>query len=534
MHRDVRRWTRIRSRILLDKWSKRRVIREYGISWSTLKKMLAFSFPPDHKRKQPRKPTDCTLRIRSSHADQEQLCLDILSYLANATNGDMRSILSAVSSLNPRQASTSSLVMLRERLQAEGFGTTSLSHRHSVDIAVRDWIVRVMQGEHGLPEIRTEVGDVPKLEMLLEKAKNGTLKERNRALSVLTRLRKIPIRVAARCLRVSYNSIAKHWNVYLQQGVQSLFVSYHSARIPKSQEESVKMAVFTVLHSPPKIFNINRTTWKMCDLQKCIAQNGMHLSREVIRTVIKSAGYKWRHAKIVLTSTDPEYREKLKRIQEILSNLKDDERFFSIDEFGPFAVKAKGGRKLVAPNEYPSVPQRQKSKGWLIITAALELSRNQVTHFYSRKKDTEEMIKLLYKLLEEHKACSKIYLSWDAASWHASKLLYKIVEQVNSTPYRREHGTAFVELAPLPASAQFLNVIESVFSGMAKAIIHNSDYAIVDDAITAIDRYFLERNAWFQKHPKRAGKKIWGNELVPAVFDETQNCKDARWSNSRR
>jgi len=29
---------------------------------------------------------------------------------------------------------------------------------------------------------------------------------------------------------------------------------------------------------------------------------------------------------------------------------------------------------------------------------------------------------------------------------------------------------------PLPAGAQFLNVIESVFSGMARAIIHNSDY----------------------------------------------------------
>jgi hypothetical protein len=33
-----------------------------------------------------------------------------------------------------------------------------------------------------------------------------------------------------------------------------------------------------------------------------------------------------------------------------------------------------------------------------------------------------------------------------------------------------------VDTAPLPAGAQFLNVIESVFSGMARAIIHNSDY----------------------------------------------------------
>jgi hypothetical protein len=37
-------------------------------------------------------------------------------------------------------------------------------------------------------------------------------------------------------------------------------------------------------------------------------------------------------------------------------------------------------------------------------------------------------------------------------------------------------GGPTVETAPLPSGAQFLNVIESVFSGLARSIIHNSDY----------------------------------------------------------
>lgn len=123
-----------------------------------------------------------------------------------------------------------------------------------------------------------------------------------------------------------------------------------------------------------------------------------------------------------------------------------------------------------------------------------------------------------------------MYFSWDAASWHASKLLYKTVEEVNSVQYRKDNGTPFVALAPLPASAQFLNVIESVFSGMAKAIIHNSDYESLEMAMVAINHYFADRNAFFNQHPKRAGKKIWGKEITPAVFDETQNCKDPLWS----
>ena len=87
-------------------------------------------------------------------------------------------------------------------------------------------------------------------------------------------------------------------------------------------------------------------------------------------------------------------------------------------------------------------------------------------------------------------------------------------------------GGPHVETAPLPAGAQFLNVIESVFSGMARAIIHNSDYTSLDKAKAAIDRYFAERNHHFRQHPRRAGKKLWGSEREPAVFSEANNCKN--------
>jgi hypothetical protein len=297
----------------------------------------------------------------------------------------------------------------------------------------------------------------------------------------------------------------------------------------KANDKANIEAVFSVLHSPPSEFGINRTSWRMDDLKKCLAERGVFLGQATIRRIIKAAGYTWRRAKVVLTSNDPRYRQKLKRIQAVLSLLREDERFFSIDEFGPFAVKMKGGRKLVAPDEYPSVPQFQKSKGWLILTAALELSTNQVTHFYSQDKNTDEMIRLLDVLLTAYRGCSRIYLSWDAASWHISKKLKQRVYKINTRSYRQKHDTPRVKLMPLPASAQFLNVIESVFSGMARAIIHNSNYGSVDRAKSAIDQYFKERNEYFQKHPKPAGRKIWGNEPSQPQFSEANNCKDRRF-----
>ena len=226
----------------------------------------------------------------------------------------------------------------------------------------------------------------------------------------------------------------------------------------------------------------------------------------------------------MLTSTDPEYREKYQHIQDILSSLKDDERFFSIDEYGPFAIKKKAGRILAEPGAQPTVPQWQKSKGWLILTAALELSRNQVTHFYSKVKNTGEMIRMAEVLVNQYADARKLYISWDAASWHISKELKMHIKEHNEKV--EINKLPLVELAPLPASAQFLNVIESVFSGMARSIIHNSDYASAEAAMEAIDCYFRERNQHFLNNPKRAGDKIWGLERTSSEFSASNNCKD--------
>ena len=70
-------------------------------------------------------------------------------------------------------------------------------------------------------------------------------------------------------------------------------------------------------------------------------------------------------------------------------------------------------------------------------------------------------------------------------------MLRDCVDQLNAAIIKGETAGPAVALAPLPAGAQFLNVIESVFSGMARAIIANSNYASVDDARAAIDRYIL-------------------------------------------
>jgi transposase len=426
----------------------------------------------------------------------------------------------------------------KQRLQLKGSRGEARVHEHDSrdgcaqganEEQSREWMLRVLQGKEAAPELKHPLKMPGDLELLLDVVRSGGLRDRNKALTILAEHRGISIPVITHFLFVSTTTVVRYCRVYRTYGCVRLLRGFRERR-KKSDDQVLQNSLFAILHAPPITYDINRTTWKMADLKRVLEEQGQKASSQVIREIIKSAGYTWRKARVVLTSNDPEYREKLAKIQSVLSTLGPNERFFSIDEFGRFAVKIQGGRSLAPPGKVRTVPQRQKSKGSLIVTAALELSTNQLTHFYSDKKNTAEMIRLLEVLLDQYKGIGKMYFSWDTASWHASKALYERVEKINSPEYRSKQGTACVELVPLPSCAQFLNVIESVFSGMAKAVIHNSDYDSVGACKVAVDRHFAERNAYFAANPKRAGRKIWGQEIAPSEFSESNNCKNQRYS----
>jgi transposase len=339
----------------------------------------------------------------------------------------------------------------------------------------------------------------------------------------------MPLKVAASEFNVSSKTAAKWVRRFRQSGQLGMVdrscrpnVSPRQLSADKSDAEC-KAFLVSLLHRPPTEFGFNRSSWRLVDLHQVVQRQGMPLSGARMQRVLRSTGFKWRKARVVLTSGDPEYAQKVYAIKGILASLKKDEAFFSIDEFGPFSIKRKGGRRRVGPHESYVIPQWQKSKGCLILTAALELSTNQITHFYSLRKNTDEMIRMAELLRSQYANLRRIYLSWDAASWHVSKKLKTRLEALNQDA---ANDFPTVELAPLPAGAQFLNVVESVFSGLARAILHNSDYSSVQAATAAIDRYFHERNMFFQAEPSRAGRTIWQRERNSCEFSEANNCKD--------
>jgi transposase len=295
----------------------------------------------------------------------------------------------------------------------------------------------------------------------------------------------------------------------------------------KTSETSVTVTkrILELLHEPPPSFGLNRSNWSTRSLAEIYKkQFGADISSRTVSRYVRKVGYRWKKARRVLTSPDLEYREKVQILLDALRSLEPTELLFFIDELGPLRVKKYGGRCYVKHGERATYAQQQAHKGSITLSGALSATTNQMTWCYGDSKDTSAMIDLIELLFNEHHDMRRLYITWDAAFWHDSNALIAWLDTFNAQT-REERAGPIIELVPLPRCSQFLNVIESVFSGMKRAVIHHSDYDGETAMTSAISAHFKDRNDFFKQNPRRAGKKIWDIDF----FEHHDNLRSGNY-----
>jgi len=339
-------------------------------------------------------------------------------------------------------------------------------------------------------------------------ARNGTLLERKKAATILARKRGIPNAITATILHASRHTTRHYFKVYMEAGAAGLFSGRPRLGKPAKDAEKTNR-ILELLHCRPDSIGFSRMNWTQRDLTQAYdARHHETISRSTLARLIKKAGYGWRKARRVLTSPDPNYQEKIERLVMTLRSLKASEMFLFIDEWGPVQVRKRSGRAYRDKDSIPRIPRHQVSRGTVSLVAALSATTNQTTWIFVASKDTQSIMDLLEMLYNQYHGKSKLYVTWDAVSWHNSAILTEWLDDFNEEN-KREPAGPMIELVPLPTSAQFLNAIEGVLNGMTRAVIHNSDYKCTEDMKLAISRHFNQRNQHFKDHPKRAGGKIW-------------------------
>ena len=120
-----------------------------------------------------------------------------------------------------------------------------------------------------------------------------------------------PHRGSQRCSDVSRRTVQKWLRRFREFGPAGL-VDRSSAPISKPRKQlqpgsDLNTAVASLLHAPPSEYGFNRTSWRMRDLKAVLDQQGKTATLNNIRASIRSTGFRWKRARIALTSTDPTY-----------------------------------------------------------------------------------------------------------------------------------------------------------------------------------------------------------------------------------
>ena len=330
----------------------------------------------------------------------------------------------------------------------------------------------------------------------------------------------------SRKIEKSPTQIRSWIKAYNRQGLEGL-----TRKKPKTSDtratklELRRKRILEILHGRPRAYGINRSNWNLRALAGAFTREyGDPISTSTASRLVRDSGYAMKKVRRVLSSPDPRYREKVDLLLKTLHNLGPRDLFFFVDELGPLRVKKYGGRAYFPRYETETVPQAEPHRGSITMAGALSATTNQVTWIYGESKDSGAIIDLIEILFDQHQEATNLYVTWDAVSWHNSSLLVEWLDNFNAETERRADGP-IIRLVPLPVSSQFLDVIEAVFSGMKRAVIHHSDYQSVHEMKDAISLHFVERNAYFRENPRRAGKKIWEIDF----FAEQENIRSGNY-----
>jgi transposase len=160
------------------------------------------------------------------------------------------------------------------------------------DLDTASWIKQLFVADDPISRIATDVPVASAPACFAERLRHGCLRDRKKAVAVLARLKGIRLHTVADSLDLTPSTVIRYTTTFASGGVDALF----RARQSRVHDEEHQSPVFTLLHSPPSFYGINRTTWRMVDLHKILGETGHHLSEHRIRRIIKAGGFRWRKA----------------------------------------------------------------------------------------------------------------------------------------------------------------------------------------------------------------------------------------------
>jgi Homeodomain-like domain-containing protein len=174
-------------------------------------------------------------------------------------------VLRALEVADPESFSSAQLRTVQRRLKGWKKNNTSECGVIFDPHTARTWLLGLLQSDNPVDLIKQQCEERGDLFSVAELIKNGRLRERKRALAIFACIKGLRRPVIAQCLQLSPKTVKRYCAAFASDGPGALLAA-KKCPLRGGDDAECGRFLFSLLHSPPPAYGINRTSWKMDDI----------------------------------------------------------------------------------------------------------------------------------------------------------------------------------------------------------------------------------------------------------------------------
>lgn len=235
-----------------------------------------------------------------------------------------------------------------------------------------------------------------------------------------------------------------------------------------------------LLHRTPQDFGFFRSRWSCATLAEALAwETGLRVSAETVRRTLKAAGFVWRRPRPVVGPEDPEYAEKLARIQQVLDTLPTEETAVFQDEVDVH-LNPKIGSAWMPRGQQADVVTPGNNEKCHVAGSLVWRTGTLIASPPGLRRNAELFLDHLDELRRRLRGFRKIHVICDNAAFHKCRAVQDYLE-------RWKHRLV---LHFLPCYAPETNPIERIWWRMHETITRNHRCPTLTELIDRVYQWF--------------------------------------------
>ena len=324
--------------------------------------------------------------------------------------------------------------------------------------------------------VRAFPGDEgPALSRLVKRSNDPTVVKR--AMIVLHSMQGFSPPKIARLVLWSEAWVRQVIKEYNRIGRDALYPKKSPGPEPKFTPE-IRKAIVTFALSRPKDHGWQGpTSWSLDLLRESLVYEGVleSISRERLRQILLEESVTFQSVKTWKSSTDPKFKEKLRRLEELTNRPHNPPIVVAVDEMGPISLQPYSGHTWARSGHPDRVPATYKRLGGVrYLMGAYDYYHKRFRGYLSNDKTGRGYARFLRWVRRKYPLGGRIYLIQDNLSTHTTPEVVAAARRLKIT------------FAPTPTNASHLNPIETHFRTLRRWAFTRTNYTDWDEAGTVL------------------------------------------------